>query len=154
MSRGMPSLTALLGLIAVAGYQNRDKIAEMLRGHTQADQNAAGGGAQDGRIGGLLGSLGGMLGGAGAGGMLSGGLGQLLETFTQNGQGDKAQSWISPGPNKEISSSDLKQAIGPEVLQKLEQQTGLSQDDLLTRLSRDLPKAIDQYTPGGHIPNE
>ena len=159
MSRGMPSMTALLGLIAIAGYQNRDKIAEMLGRHTQADKDtqadkALGGGAQSGGIGGLLGSLGGMLGGAGAGGMLSGGLGQLLETFTQNGQGDKAQSWISPGPNKEISSSDLKQAIGPEVLQKLEQQTGLSQDDLLTRLSRDLPKAIDQYTPGGHIPNE
>ena len=30
MSRGMPSMVALLGLLAVAGYQNRDKIAEML----------------------------------------------------------------------------------------------------------------------------
>ena len=27
MSRGFPSMTALLGLLAVAGYQNRDKIA-------------------------------------------------------------------------------------------------------------------------------
>ena len=32
MSRGMPSLTALLGLLAIAGYQNRDKLAEMLSG--------------------------------------------------------------------------------------------------------------------------
>ena len=31
-SRGYPSLTALLGLLAIAGFQNRDKIAEMLRG--------------------------------------------------------------------------------------------------------------------------
>src|SRR3954454_4061937 len=30
MSR--PSMTALLGLLAVAGFQNRDKIAEMLSG--------------------------------------------------------------------------------------------------------------------------
>ena len=29
MSRGYPSMTALLGLLAIAGYQNRDKIAEM-----------------------------------------------------------------------------------------------------------------------------
>jgi len=29
MSRGMPSMVALLGLLAVAGYQNRDKIAEI-----------------------------------------------------------------------------------------------------------------------------
>ena len=32
MSRGFPSMMALLGLLAVAGYQNRDKIAEMLGG--------------------------------------------------------------------------------------------------------------------------
>ena len=32
MSRGFPSMTALLGLLAVAGYQNREKIAEMLGG--------------------------------------------------------------------------------------------------------------------------
>jgi hypothetical protein len=28
MARGMPSLAALLGLVAVAGYQNRDKLGE------------------------------------------------------------------------------------------------------------------------------
>ncbi len=31
MSRGYPSMTALLGLLAIAGYQNRDKIAEWLK---------------------------------------------------------------------------------------------------------------------------
>ena len=36
MSRGMPSMTALLGLLAVAGYQNRDKIKEMLGGVTKS----------------------------------------------------------------------------------------------------------------------
>jgi hypothetical protein len=33
MSKGYPSMTALLGLLAVAGYQNRDKLAELLGGH-------------------------------------------------------------------------------------------------------------------------
>jgi hypothetical protein len=32
MGRGMPSMTALLGLLAIAGYQYRDKLAELLRG--------------------------------------------------------------------------------------------------------------------------
>ena len=45
MSRGLPSMTALLGLLAIAGYQNRDKIAEMLGGRGQnkpgADVQAA-----------------------------------------------------------------------------------------------------------------
>lgn len=31
MSDGYPSMTALLGLLAVAGYQNRDKLAEPAR---------------------------------------------------------------------------------------------------------------------------
>ena len=33
MSKGYPSMTALLGLLAVAGFQNRDKISEWLGGH-------------------------------------------------------------------------------------------------------------------------
>src|SRR5215831_19292157 len=36
MSRGFPSMTALLGLLAVAGYRHRDKIAEMLGGIGQS----------------------------------------------------------------------------------------------------------------------
>ena len=66
MSRGFPSLTALLGLVAVAGYQNRDKIAEMLRGATSGAPPASGPGQpQQGGLGGLLGNL----GGAGVGGL-------------------------------------------------------------------------------------
>ncbi len=45
MSRGMPSLTALLGLLAIAGYQNKDKLAEMLSGagnHTGGQPQAPG----------------------------------------------------------------------------------------------------------------
>ena len=62
MSRGLPSMTALLGLLAIAGYQNRDKIAEMLGGGGQNKPGASG----QGGLGGLLGQLG--LGGASAGG--------------------------------------------------------------------------------------
>ena len=46
MSRGFPSMTALLGLLAVAGYQNRDKLAELLGGAGQAMSGGAGGGAK------------------------------------------------------------------------------------------------------------
>jgi uncharacterized protein YidB (DUF937 family) len=58
MSRGYPSMTALLGLLAIAGYQNRDKIAEMLRGaqsNPAAPANAGAGGATPGNLGGILG---------------------------------------------------------------------------------------------------
>jgi uncharacterized protein YidB (DUF937 family) len=140
-------MTALLGLLAIAGYQNRDKLAEMLKG-ASANNPTPGGGGQ----GGLLGNLGAMLGGASVGGLLNGGIGELLEKFKQNGQGETAQSWVNDGPNKEVSPPQLKQAIGPDVLAALEQQTGLSQEELLARLSRELPAAVDKYTPDGRLP--
>ena len=151
MSNGMPSMTALLGMLALAGYQNRDKLSELLRGAPSSGTQS--GPRQASPLGGLLGSIGGMLGGGGAGGFLNGGLGELLERFKQNGHGDAAQSWINAGPNTEVSPPELKQAIGPDVLAALEKQTGLSQEELLTRLSRELPSAVDKYTPDGRIPN-
>jgi uncharacterized protein YidB (DUF937 family) len=148
MSRGMPSMTALLGLLAIAGYQNRDKLAEMFHNAT-AGQSKPGAGDP---LSGMLGNLGGMLGGVGVGGLLNGGIGELLERFKQNGQGEAAESWINQGPNKEVAPPQLKQAIGADVLEQLEQQTGLSQEELLARLSRELPAAVDKYTPDGRLP--
>jgi uncharacterized protein YidB (DUF937 family) len=150
MSRGMPSLTALLGLLAIAGYQNRDKLAEMLGGTGSTDRP---GEQRQPGLSGLLGNLTGTLGGAGAGGLLNSGLGELLDRFKQNGQGEAAESWINDGPNKEVSPPQLKQAIGQDVLAALEQQTGLSQEEILARLSRELPAAVDKYTPGGRLPD-
>jgi len=158
MSQGFPSMTALLGLLAVAGYQNRDKIAEMLGG-AQGGQAAApagpGGQAGQGSLGGLGGLLGG-LGGAGgapsAGGFLGGGLNQLVDLFTKNGHGDVAQSWVGTGPNQQIAPPQLERAVGPDVLATLSQQTGLSREELLARLSRELPQAVDKYTPDGRLP--
>ena len=155
MPRGMPSMTALLGLLALAGYQNRDKLADLLKGATG---NIAQPGAdnQQGPLGGLLGNLGGTLAGGGVGGLLGGGLGELLERFKQNGQEEVAESWINKGPNKELPAPQLKEAkeaIGADVLAALEQQTGLSQEELLTRLTRELPSAVDKYTPDGRLPN-
>lgn len=152
MSRGFPSMTALLGLLAIAGYQNRDKLAEMLGGQSPDRTGVPGGsGQQSGSLGGLGGLLG-NLGGAGAGGLLSGGLGELVQRFQQNGHGEVAESWVGTGPNKEVAPQQLEQAIGPDVLDSLTQQTGLSREDILARLSKDLPHAVDQYTPEGRLP--
>jgi uncharacterized protein YidB (DUF937 family) len=162
MARGFPSMTALLGLLAIAGYQNRDKLGELLgglgQGQAHPDQNPPGRGAAPGGSlpgGGLPGGLGGLLGGLGAGGvggLLNGGLGELLERFKQNGHGEAAESWVGTGANKPLAPDQLKSAIGPDVLQDLAQQTGLTPEEVLARLSRDLPKAVDQYTPNGRVP--
>ena len=140
MSRGYPSMTALLGLLAIAGYQNRDKLAELLRG-SQSNPGAP----QPGGAGGATtGNLGGLLGGTSLGDLLSGGLRDLVDRFSQKGQGEVADSWVNRGPNKQIAPSQLEQAIGPDVLETLTQHTGLSREELLARLSRESARGCRQ----------
>ncbi|HKG74264.1 MAG TPA: YidB family protein [Aestuariivirgaceae bacterium] len=154
-SRGMPSMVALLGLLAVAGYQNREKISEMLRGQGQAGgrPGAPGASGQGGGLGGVLGNLGGLLGGASAGSVLSGGLGDLVDRLRQQGHGEAADSWVARGPNKQLSAQQLEQALGSDVVDNLVQRTGLTREDLLSRLARTLPEAVDKYTPDGRLPS-
>jgi uncharacterized protein YidB (DUF937 family) len=143
-------MTALLGLLAVAGYQNRDKIAEMLGGLGQTSPGTPG---KTG-LGGVLDQLRGSPGGPTPGGFLSGGLDELIGRFKQSGHGDTADSWVATGPNKPVTPPQLEQAIGPDVLDALSKQTGLSREELLARLSRELPDAVDKYTPQGRLPTE
>ena len=152
MASKTPSMTTLLGLLAIKGYQHRDKIAEMLKS-AGATGDKSGSGTQPG-LGGVLGNLGGKTATGGVRGLLGGGLGELFERFKQSGQEEVAQSWVNNGPNKEIAPPQLKQAIGADALAALEKQTGLSQDELLARLSRELPAAVDKYTPDGRLPGQ
>jgi uncharacterized protein YidB (DUF937 family) len=146
-------MVALLGLLAVAGYQNRGKMAEILGGLKQGSDGRTGATNPTGQ-GGLLGKLGGMLGGASVGSVLSGGLGDLIERFKQTGQGPAADSWVKTGPNQQLEPDQLEQAIGPDVLNTLSQETGLSREELLSRLTRDLPEAVDKFTPEGRLPTD
>ena len=107
-----------------------------------------------GGLGGLLtGGLGGLLAGGAAGSVLSGGLGGLLKQFQDNGQAQVANSWVGTGPNQDISESELAKSIGGNDINALAQHTGLSRDELLAGLRRELPGAIDELTPNGRVPS-
>jgi uncharacterized protein YidB (DUF937 family) len=116
------------------------------------------GGALSGALGGgglgdlLKGGLGSLLAGGAAGSILSGGLGSLLNQFQQSGQGEAAKSWVGTGPNQDISTSDLAKSIGLDDIDTIAKHTGLSRDQLLSGLSKELPGAIDELTPEGRIP--
>jgi len=163
MARGMPSMVALLGLLAVAGYQNRDKLGDLLNGARNRDSNdpnaPQGGGLQD-MLGGVLGSggLGGLFGqgrstGGGLGGVLNGGLGELMDRFNGNDHRTKADSWVSTGANEPIGTSDLETALGADTIAELQTRTGLSREELLDRLAQVLPEAVDKMTPDGRLPS-
>lgn len=151
-------MKALLTVLAVAGYQHRDQIAQVLKnalggGQAATPQQTPSQPAPD-QTSGLGGLLGGLLSGGSVGSILSGGLGGLLEQFQQNGQGDAANSWVSPGENKPIDDQQLSQALGADTLSELAAKSGLSEQEILSRLSQDLPKAVNDLTPDGKVPDE
>jgi uncharacterized protein YidB (DUF937 family) len=144
MARGMPSLAALLGLVAVAGYQNRDKIGEFVRGLGNTDPTNSGGS--------MLDRAKKSLGDSPLGTSITGGLGELVEQFRNNGEGATADSWIVDGPNTTINDAQLERAIGKDMIDSLTKQTGLSRQELLSRLAKTLPDVVDKMTPEGRLP--
>lgn len=85
---------------------------------------------------------------------ISGGLNELLQRFEQNGFGDVIQSWIGSGSNQQISPDELHQAIGPQTVDRLSQQTGVPHGQLLPLLAQALPAIIDRLTPNNRIPDQ
>lgn len=147
-----PSMVALLGLLAVAGYQNRDKLGELLAGNKSG--NPADPNRQSGGLGDMLSGLGGLVGGATSGNILSGGLGDLVDQFRQVGRSQKVDSWVNSGANDPVDVSDLEETLGEDTITELTQKTGLSRQDLLERLTKTLPDAVNQMTPQGRLPTE
>jgi uncharacterized protein YidB (DUF937 family) len=153
---GMSPMTmAILGLLA---YKAVKHLTGGQPGATATPAPApspstAGGGMGD--LGGLLkGGLGGLLAGGAAGSAISGGLGDLLKQLQQNGHGDTANSWVSPGPNKAISPNDLASALGADQIDALASQSGMSRDQLLAGLSQHLPEVVNHLTPDGRLPTD
>ena len=98
--------------------------------------------------------LGGLLAGSAGGGILSGGLNDLIRQLQQNGKGDVANSWVGNGPNKPIAPTDLANALGANQINTLMAHSGLSRDELLAGLSQHLPEVVNQLTPEGRVPTE
>jgi uncharacterized protein YidB (DUF937 family) len=162
-SEGMSPIT--MAILALLAYKAVKHIGGSQPGASPAAPPPApvnaglpgglGGSLGGGGLGDLLkGGLGGLLGGAAAGSVISGGLGDLLKQFQQNGHGDTADSWVSPGPNKQISPGDLGKALGVDQISTLTSQTGLSREELLAGLSQHLPDVINHLTPDGRLPTE
>jgi uncharacterized protein YidB (DUF937 family) len=170
-SGGMSPMTmAILGLLAWKAIKHFTADSGQ-PGATPAPAPSPAGGGVGGSLGGSLGgalggggggglgdilkgNLGGILGGAAAGSVISGGLGDLLKQLQQNGHGETANSWVSPGPNKQIAPGDLANALGADQINGLMSQTGLSREDLLSGLSQQLPDVINHLTPDGRLPTD
>jgi uncharacterized protein YidB (DUF937 family) len=157
MSPMTMAILALLAFKAVKHLGGSSSAATAAPAPSSGSGGAAGGspGGSGGGLGDVLkGGLGGLLAGGAAGSVISGGLGDLLKQFQQSGHGDTANSWVSQGPNKQISSGDLASALGGDQIQHLMSQSGLSRQELLDGLSRYLPDVVNHLTPDGRLPTE
>ncbi|WP_044548931.1 YidB family protein [Mesorhizobium japonicum] len=124
---------AILGILA---YQNRDKIGDLIRGGGNTDPNNPQGGLLDQVSKSVSGTA----------------LGDILDRFRNAGAGSKVDSWVSRGPNQPIDPKDVETAIDEDTLTSLSMQTGLSRDELIARITKDLPEAVDKLTPNGELP--
>ena len=108
----------------------------------------------------ILGSLTGARGG-GSGNMLlqlalsmlqqNGGLGGVLGKFRDAGMGAQADSWVSTGPNMNISADQLQQVFGSGALDDIAAKLGMPQDQAGSTMSQVFPELINQLTPQGQV---
>jgi uncharacterized protein YidB (DUF937 family) len=165
MSKSTPSLMALLGLVAFAGYQNRGRISDMLADARQNRPAGADGASPE--QGGFLSEIGQIFqpgaSGTGTSGMGTSGMGasgsglatalrDLKDRFTSTGQGEAADSWISTEANRPLNVEALEAALGNETLDELAHKTGIPRAELLLRLNVALPEVVDSMTPEGRLP--
>jgi uncharacterized protein YidB (DUF937 family) len=61
---------------------------------------------------------------------------------------------VGTGPNHPITPTSLEKAAGADTLDALARETGIGRDELLRRLTAELPHDVDKLTPQGRIPSE
>ncbi|MCB8877331.1 DUF937 domain-containing protein [Acidisoma silvae] len=81
------------------------------------------------------------------------GINNLANSFAASGLGQHVQSWIGSGGNIPITAEQVQGVLSNDQVQALIQRTGLPIAALMPLVSKLLPHAVDQATPGGATPN-
>lgn len=80
------------------------------------------------------------------------GLHGIVSQLTTSGMGQQVQSWIGNGDNQAVSGEQINQAVDPDALRQVSQQTGMSPDQVTDHVAQALPQLVDQATPDGQMP--
>ncbi len=78
----------------------------------------------------------------------------LLDKIAGAGHEQTVQSWLGNGSNQPIEPQALHSALGQTTVAELAQHAGMSEQQLLSELSRVLPGIIDRLTPNGRVPGD
>jgi len=82
-----------------------------------------------------------------------GGIDGLVKKFESAGLGNVAKSWVSTGSNQSVSPEQVKAALGPQQVEQVANEAGVSTDEAAAGLSKVLPDAVDNVTPSGQVPS-
>lgn len=80
-----------------------------------------------------------------------GGIKALVDRLSASGLAEQVKSWISTGANLAISPAQIKQALGPDELERLALKTKLSVEEVTSHLTAALPQIVDKLTPDGKL---
>ncbi|HEY6024761.1 MAG TPA: YidB family protein [Pseudolabrys sp.] len=75
----------------------------------------------------------------------------LVNQLQQGGLGEQVKSWLSNGPNMNVTPEQLRAALNSDQLRQIAQHFGVPVDDALKMLSEHLPGIVDQASPNGTI---
>lgn len=75
----------------------------------------------------------------------------LVTQLQQGGLGDQVKSWLSNGPNMNVTPEQLRAALNSDHVKQIAQHFGVPVDDALKMLSEYLPGIVDAASPNGTI---
>ena len=82
------------------------------------------------------------------------GLQGILSKLQASGLDKQVMSWIGGGKNEAVTGTEIKDAVDPQQLQQVAQQTGMSTDQVADHVAEALPTVVDQATPSGQVPQQ
>lgn len=100
----------------------------------------------------LMGAVTGLFSGSGEIGSKLGGLSGILQKFTDNGMGDKVQSWLGKGENASLTGDEVEKALGSDTISEMAQKTGGNTTEVKNGLAGMIPGLVDKLSPDGNIP--
>lgn len=80
-----------------------------------------------------------------------GGLTGVLAKFQESGLADVAASWVANGENKPVSSQQVTDALGTDVIMQMADKFGINPSALSSQLAEHLPNVVDKMTPNGEV---
>jgi uncharacterized protein YidB (DUF937 family) len=82
------------------------------------------------------------------------GLQGLMSHLTQNGLADQVKSWVGQGQNQAVSGEQVRQAMDPQALSQLAEQTHMTPEQTSEAVAKVLPEMVNKATPDGQMPAE